>query len=278
MWGVFGGPAAVYLAVFLALLKWLPSGPEEPSKGLSRPFDVTVQLWPVSAISQQFLRDRDARFYLRHEDQQVAFDNFLATKDYLEQTKSVEETLRDKLVQVRIAPLGKYRLESDSMFLSGLIQLQVSSPGGESGHISERIGPNGEKLLVTTRVPLATGISSIKGSLSSGQALTNWVGGRPYLLTLEAKGITPRSRIELVDAKGALVPGAWAGNELGATNGKPIEVSADGSYLRVYAGVLTRTAGKGLRVRVTNPGGTVFSLSVAVVEQPTAHPKPISRE
>jgi len=252
----FTGPAALYVfLVTLGFTKLLPSPP--PVKPM---YSVTAQLWPRSDISAEFLKAKEARLYVTYGSTQEPFTDFAATQDFLEQTKDVDALLKDKPVELILAPQTKYRAEPSTLYLSGLLRLNVVPANEKSAPVaSVKTTIDGKSFLATTRLPIPKNLSEVSATLNENSQSVLWTTGRPSLISLNGNEISPDAKLEIVDASGAPVQGAWVGNELGVTNGKPVAVSTDGKMLKAYASLPNGATGNYF-LRVTNPDGKQYSI------------------
>lgn len=268
----YGGPLGTYIALTTLLLQLLPSGPKPSPVPPPHEAEVTVQLWPEPRISKKFLQERDARLYLRYGDMRADFTEFVSTQDYLEQTKLVDADLIDKPAQAIVSPRDKYQLRPGARFVRKFLRLEVLQARGEPPPVVRRQGPGGQEFLATTSVPVYTDAALFSGPLAHQGVVWKSEPGTAYLLTLEGPNMDLRSRVKIVNPAGTTLDGAWVGNEVGASNGIPVEVSTDGRLLRVYAG-FSQVPPKGapLSLQVTNPDGRTYSLPISVVS-PAARP------
>jgi hypothetical protein len=96
---------------------------------------------------------------------------------------------------------------------------------------------------------------------------TEIVADRSYLLQVRGSNLSPDAKLDIVDEKGEPVSGAWTGNELGAANGRPVEVSMDGKSLKAYFAVPWAAAGRKLYWRIQEPNQNSSELTLDIVNQ-----------
>lgn len=92
----------------------------------SRNARIRVQLWPRPEIKEKFLKDHDARLYLKTDVSQVDATKFVPTEDYLDDNEDVDESLIGKVVDVVIAPREKYVISKDRRFLTRIARVEVT--------------------------------------------------------------------------------------------------------------------------------------------------------
>jgi hypothetical protein len=232
----------------IAILRLAGAQPPPPSKNAR----IRVQLWPRPEIKAQFLKDSDARLYLKTDISQVDATKFVPTEDYLDDNEDVDESLIGKAVDLVIAPREKYVILKDRRFLTRIVRVEVYPHGKEPvPEISSLTKPGGEKFLRTSDLPLSPDATMVKANFSP-KWTTNFINihaNRYYILNLSGNNLTPETKLLIVDEKGQPVSGAWAGNELGASNGEPSEVSADGRSLKTYLSVPFSATGRKLFFR-----------------------------
>jgi len=215
----------------------------------SRNARIRVQLWPRPEIKEKFLKDRDARLYLKTDVSQVDATKFVPTEDYLDDNEDVDESLIGKAVDVVIAPREKYVISKDRRFLTRIVRVEVYPHGKEPvPEISSLTKPGGEKFLRTSDLPISPDATVVKANFSP-KWTTNFINiaaNHYYILDLGGNNLTPDTKLRIVDEKGQAVSGAWTGNELGTSNGEPAEVNADGSSLKAYLSVPFSASGQKL--------------------------------
>ena len=215
---------------------------------------IRVQLWPRPEIRTQFLRDHDAHLYLKGGNTQLDLTSFVPTDDFLDETVDVEDDLIGKPVDLMITPRDKYAIQQDRRYLTQLVRLEVYPLGKNPiPAVTTLLTPSGEELFRTTDLPLSSSVTRISHKLSNPSESSEIVASRPYLLDFQGRELSAMTKVDIVDAKGDPVTGAWAGNELGASNGTPVEVNGDGTSLKVYFAAPSSATGERLFWRIENP-------------------------
>jgi len=232
----------------------------------SRNTKIRVQLWPRPEIKQKFLKDHDARLYLKGEGAQLDLTTFVPTEDFLDETVDVEDDLIGKPVDLTISPRDKYSIEQDRRYLTRLVRLEVYPLGKRPvPPVTSQTTPSGEKVFRTTDLPFSSSVTIVNTNLFQNPHSdpTDILARMSYLLYVQGNNLSADTKLDIVDDKGQPVVGAWAGNELGTSNGKPVEVSADGTSLKTYFAVPSSATGRKLFWRIENPS-TEISMKIPV--------------
>jgi hypothetical protein len=227
---------------------------------------VRVQLWPRPEIKRRFLKDHDARLYLKSDNKQLDMTGFVPTDDFLDATVDIEDDLIGKPVDLTIAPRDKYVIQQDRRFLTRLVRLEVYPLGKKAvPAVTSLVTPSGETVLRTTNLPFSSAIATINMDFIAHPDAYEIVASKPYLLDVKGQHLSSSTKVGIVDDKGQPVRGAWAGNELGTSNGRPVEVNADGKSLRVYIEAPPSAAGQKLFWRIENSSNEVAMAPVTVL-------------
>jgi hypothetical protein len=228
----------------------------QPSKNAQ----IRVQLWPRPEIKDEFLKNHDARLYLKSDTAQLDLTSFVPTPDFLDQSTSIDENLLGKSVDLTIAPRDKYTLVEDRRYLTRLVRLEVY-PLGQNPvpKIVRKLNDSGESVLTTTDLPISSLAAVLEARLARGghPSLVNIKADQPYIFYLQGNNLTTDTKLEIVDERGLPVSGAWAGNEPGTSNGKPAEVATDGDFLKAYFAVPLSASGHKLYWRVHDSSNQV---------------------
>ncbi len=225
----------------------------------SRNAQIRVQLWPRPEIKQKFLRDHDARLYLKTDKLQLDLTKFVPTQDFLDDIENIDETLMGKVVDLTISPREKYVIGEDRRYLTPVIRIEVYPLGKKPvPEITTNFSPSGEDVFRTTGLPFSSDVGVVKANMSPQiTKFINVIADRAYILDLQGVDLTTNTKLDIVDEKGKPVIGAWAGNELGTSNGKPAEVSVSGDSLKTYFAVPSAASGHRLFWRIQDPSNQV---------------------
>jgi hypothetical protein len=212
---------------------------------------IRVQLWPRPEIKEKLLKDHDARLYLKTDNAQLDLTGFVPTEDFLDETTEVDQDLIGQAVDLTVAPRDKYSIEQNRRYLTRLVRVEIYPQGQKLfPPITSLQTPSG-KVFRTTDLPISSAVSIVNASADFSDP-TKIAANKPYLLNVRGRDFTPDTKLEIVDQDGNPVKGAWAGNELGASNGKPVEVGADGMSMKMYFSVPSSVAGQKLAWRLEN--------------------------
>jgi len=246
--------------------------PPPAKEQLAKNTKVRVQLWPRPEIKRRFLKEHDARLYVKCDSTQLDLTTFVPSADFLDTTIDVEDGLIGRPVNLTITPREKYTIQEDRRFLTPVVRLEVYPIGKKPVPvITSTVSPSGEKVFRTTDLPLSAGVTTLKvqgrphtEDPGSTPQFPEIIPNKPYLLDITGEQLSAGTKISIVDDKGRLARGAWAGNEIGSVNGKPVEVTMDGTSLRVYCAAPPSVAGQTLFWRIENSSSAValFPLEV----------------
>lgn len=269
---LFGGLVTIAIVVH-------PDSPKADDKGQQestlRKATIKVQLWPRPEIRKRFLKDHDAHLYLKTGNTQIELTTFVPTDDFLAEDIDVDGDLVGKPADAVITPREKYIIQQDRRFLTPLVRFEVFSLGKKPVPLLKTaVNPSGEKVIRTTDLPPAPFFATLLNldiANSIAPKPTEVVAGKPYLLTIKGVNFTTDWKVSVVDDKGITVNGAWAGNELGTENGKPAEVSVDGTSYVIYTAVPASAAGQKLFWKVWSPRHEEVALGPLTV-QPSPSP------
>jgi hypothetical protein len=212
------------------------------------------------------LKDHDARLYLKSENTQLDLTGFVPTDDFLDETVDIEDNLIGKPVDLTIAPRDKYIIQQDRRFLTRLVRLEVYPLGKNPiPTVTRLVTPSGESVLRTTNLPFSSAITTINMDFLAHPDAYEIIASKPYLLDVKGVHLSSDTKVAIVDDKGQPVLGAWAGNELGTSNGTPVEVKTDGTSLKVYFEAPSSAAGQKLFWRIENSSSQIAMAPVTVV-------------
>ena len=217
---------------------------------------IRVQLWPRPEIKENFLKNNDARLYLKTGNEEVDLVKFVPNADFLDATTEISPDLIGKVVDVTIGPREKYRIaQVRRRYLTPLVRLEVYPLGSVPVPpiIASIQTPAGEKVFRTTDLPILSGDAMVAVILSAtgGGSFSNGVdAGCPHVLYVRGTNLSVNTRLDVVDSTGKQVEGGWAGNEPGLANSKPAEVNQDGMSLKAYFEVPSRVPRQQLFLRV----------------------------
>jgi hypothetical protein len=269
------------LVVFLALGLWIfwparkgTTGDADQTKKTTpetKTAKLRVQLWPRPEIKLQFLKDHDARLYLKSDNTQLDLTNFVPTDDFLDTTTDINSDLIGKPVNVTIAPREKYRVQQDRRYLTPVVRLEVYPLGKNPiPTVTELVTPSGEPIFRTTNLPLSSTATTFSADFVAHPDVYKIVASKSYLLDIKGTHLSYDTRLAIVDDKGRPVLGAWAGNEPGTTNGRPVEVNAKGTSFKVYFSAPPSAAGQKLFWRIEDSSSQIALAPVTVLESDTA--------
>jgi len=257
----------VLLGGITAIAFVIRAGSPDVTDGVGKNAKIRVQLWPRPEIKQQFLKDHDARLYLKSENTQLDLTSFVPTDDFLDETVDIEHDLLGKPVDLTITPRDKYTIQQDRRFLTRLVRLEVYPLGKNPiPAITSVVTPSGEKVLRTTNLPLSSAVPTIAWNFLT-PGTYEIIASKSYLLDVKGNHLSSNTKVDIVDDEGQPVFGAWAGNELGTSNGKPVEVNEKGTSLKVYFSAPPSAAGQKLFWRIEDS-----SLQVAMAPVTVARP------
>jgi hypothetical protein len=233
---------------------------------------IRVQLWPRPEIKRRFLKDNDARLYLKTDSRQLDLTTFVPQQDFLDATTDIDSELIGKAVDLTIGPREKYSIgESRRRYLTPVVRLEVYPLGKKPVPTIAAIiqTPTGEKVFRTTDLPIIPETTAVDLNISGAGvgSFSNAIGfGCSHILNIRGNNLTVDTKLEVVDAMGNLVEGGWAGNEPGLANSKPTEVSQDGLSMKAYFAVPFEPTGQKWFLRLKNPYTNMAIANVPIRE------------